>query len=64
MKRRATNGIEMDATSKWARRYLTCFQRAGYARYGKNMVIRRERRESKVEIEGQLDDYWFGCDPD
>lgn len=55
-KRRVTNAIEDDATCRWCRRHFACFNRPGQARYGKKMVLRRERREAKAEAQSQYED--------
>lgn len=52
---RAVNGIEYDAVDRFARRYYTRFGRPGQARYGKNQIIRRSRRDAKLDIRRQVE---------
>lgn len=51
--RRATNGDETDAYSRFGRLYLACLQRAGVRTKTKRRTRRRERRERRADARRQ-----------
>lgn len=57
MKRVCLTGDESDAHSRFVRRILCCFQRAGFAKKIKQSTNRRERREGKAEALEQYEEW-------
>lgn len=56
IRRRFVNWVEWSAEERYS--FLS---RPGVARYGKKMVLRRERREGMQEIMDQLEDRPLEC---
>lgn len=61
---KAHDGEENDVKSRWCRKYLSYYSRPGKARYGKNLLSRRQRRFDKTLILSELSDWAFGFDSD